>query len=315
MDVQDLGKTPLKVSRLCFGSLTLGPLQANLNLTQGAGLLRYGFERGINFVDTAQLYQTYPYIREALKGWAGEVFIASKSYDYTKEGMKKSLEEARKALNRDCIDIFMLHEQESLLTLEGHRPALDYLWEAKARGLVRAVGVSTHTIALVNAAADREDIEVIHPIVNYRGLGIVDGSLPEMLKALQKAWDKGKGIYGMKPLGGGHLIKEARKALEFVFQIPYLHSVAIGCQTREELEYNLCILQGEEPDPKLAERLNKKQRTLHIEEWCEGCGACATKCPFGLLEIKEGKAVLSGEGCVTCGYCASVCPQFAIKVY
>ncbi|MFZ5754869.1 MAG: aldo/keto reductase, partial [Bacillota bacterium] len=134
MEYQLLGHTGLKVSRLCFGSLTMGPLQANLSIKQGAALLRYAFELGVNFIDTAKLYRTYPYIKEALRGWDAPVIIASKSYDYTWEGMQRSVEEARLAIDRDYLDIFLLHEQESELTLEGHRPALEYLWEAKAKG-------------------------------------------------------------------------------------------------------------------------------------------------------------------------------------
>ena len=134
MEYRILGKTGIKVSRLCFGALTVGPLQANLPIEEGAAVLRYALENGVNFIDTAKLYKTYPYIKKALKGWDKPVVIASKSYDYTWEGMKKSLEEARIAIDRDYIDIFMLHEQESELTLEGHREALEYLVEAKEQG-------------------------------------------------------------------------------------------------------------------------------------------------------------------------------------
>lgn len=129
-----LGKSNLKVSRLCFGALTIGPLQANLSLSQGAAILRYALQRGINFIDTAETYGTYPYIREALKGHPNEVVIASKSYAYTYAGMKQSVDRARLALDRDQIEVFLLHEQETALTLHGHRAALDFLLDAKLKG-------------------------------------------------------------------------------------------------------------------------------------------------------------------------------------
>ncbi|MBZ4652827.1 MAG: aldo/keto reductase [Peptococcaceae bacterium] len=314
MEYKLLGNTGLKVSRLCFGALTIGPLQANLSIKQGAALLRYAFELGVNFIDTAKLYGTYPYIKEALRGWDTPVIIASKSYDYTWEGMRQSLEEARLALNRDYLDIFLLHEQESELTLEGHRPALEYLWEAKVKGLIKAVGVSTHTVEVVKVAAARPDIEVIHPLVNYQGLGLLDGALPELIEAIKTAYSAGKGIYGMKPLGGGNLIRDVDKALQYAFNLPYLHSVAVGCKTPEELVYNICIMEGKEPPPSLKKKTRGIPRKLHIEEWCQGCGECVKKCPSALLKIQEGKAVLTGEGCLFCGYCGAACPQFAIKV-
>ncbi len=314
MEYRLLGKTGLKVSRFCFGSLTMGPLQVNMSIKEGAALLRYAFELGVNFIDTAKLYGTYPHIREALRGWDTSVIIASKSYDYTWEGMRQSVEEARLALDRDYLDIFLLHEQESELTLEGHRPALEYLWEAKAKGLVKAVGISTHTVEVVRVAATRGDIEVIHPLVNYRGLGLLDGTLPELIEALKSAYGAGKGIYGMKPLGGGNLILDVDKALRYAFNLPYLHSVAVGCKTPEELVYNISIMEGKDPPADIKDKIRKIPRKLHIEEWCLGCGECVKKCPLALLEIRQGKAILAGKDCLFCGYCGAACPQFAIKV-
>ncbi len=314
MEYCELGNTGISVSRICFGALTVGPLQANLPLTEGASVIRYALEQGINFIDTAKLYQTYPYIRKALQGWDKPVVIAGKSYDYTWEGMKKTLEEARLALDRDYIDIFMLHEQESELTLQGHRPALEYLQEAKAKGLIRAIGVSTHTVEVVRVAVHWPVIEVIHPIVNMRGLGLLDGTKEDMDKALQAAFLAGKSLYGMKPLGGGNLISQSEEALKYAFGHPYLHSVAIGCRMNEEIDYNLAVLKGLQPVPSLGEKLKKVKRSLHIEEWCQGCGSCIEKCPFGLLELKNNRAVLKNDNCVLCGYCGAGCPNFAIKV-
>ena len=57
-------------------------------------------------------------------------------------------------------------------------------------GLIRAIGVSTHTVEVVDAAADMEEIEVIHPIINFRGLGIKDGNLHDMEKAIEKAYKR-----------------------------------------------------------------------------------------------------------------------------
>ena len=139
MDYNYLGKTNLKVSKVCFGSLTIGPLQANLSLKQGSKIIRHALERGVNFIDTAEIYDTYPYIREALKGYSKEVIIATKSYAYEASVMKESLEKARRELDRDVIDIFLLHEQESILTIKGHWQAVEYLLKAKAQGLVRAM--------------------------------------------------------------------------------------------------------------------------------------------------------------------------------
>ena len=67
MRIVKLGKSGLNVSRLCFGTLTMSPLQQNMSPREGARLLIHAYERGIRFLDTADLYDNYPHIREALK--------------------------------------------------------------------------------------------------------------------------------------------------------------------------------------------------------------------------------------------------------
>ena len=147
----ELGHSGLKVSRLCFGTLTMSPLQRNMPPEEGARLLVYAYERGVRFLDTADLYGTYPHIRLALKD-APDYVISTKAYCYDRDTARAALERAFAGTGRDYIDLFMLHEQESELTLRGHRPALDALYDCKAKGMVRAVGISTHHVAAVRAA-------------------------------------------------------------------------------------------------------------------------------------------------------------------
>ncbi|MDK2820137.1 MAG: hypothetical protein PWP31_102 [Clostridia bacterium] len=314
MQYRKLGRSGITVSRLCFGSLTIGPLQAGLSISKGAALIRHALELGVNFIDTAKAYNNYPYIREALKGWAKEVVVTTKSYDYTAEGMALSLEEARRELDRDVIDIFLLHEQETALTLAGHRPALDYLLEAKQRGSVRAVGISTHAVEAVRVAGTMPEIDIIHPIYNQGGIGILDGSREDMLAAIKIAHNNGKGIYAMKALGGGHLVSEAKKALQFVMATPVIDAVAVGMQTLTEVEVNVAWFSGRQPAQEKLNQVKRKKRRLIIEEWCTGCGNCVRRCPQGALRLIENRAIVDPETCILCGYCAGVCRDFCIKV-
>lgn len=310
-----LGSTGIIVSRLCFGGLIIGPLQANLSVEAGAATIVSALELGVNFIDTAELYGTYPHIREAIKKVTNKPVIASKSYAYSWEGASESLEKARKGLNLDVIDIFMLHEQESRLTLRGHREALEYYLTAKQKGLVKAVGVSTHNIEVVNACAEMPEVDVIHPIINKSGLGIGDGGIDEMLAAVKKAFDAGKGIYSMKPLGGGNLLSSFSESMNFVLDIPFIHSIALGMQTVDEVIMNVSIFNGEAVPEETANALKNRKRKLHIDYWCEGCGKCVERCTHKAISIIGGKAKVRHEVCVLCGYCSSVCPQFAIKVH
>ena len=66
MEYNILGKSGIKVSKICFGTLTLGPLQKNYSVREGANLLSYAYDKGINFLDTAELYDNYAQIKESL---------------------------------------------------------------------------------------------------------------------------------------------------------------------------------------------------------------------------------------------------------
>lgn len=314
MKYSTLGKTGIEVSRLCFGGLVIGPLQVNLPVDEGAEIIRTAMELGVNFIDTAELYGTYPHIRQAIKITGRKPVIATKSYAYTAQGAAESVEKARRELDVDVIDIFLMHEQESRLTLQGHREAYEYYLNAKEKGIIRAVGVSTHNIEVVEAAAEMPEIEVVHPLINISGIGIGDGTIDQMLAAVKKAYDAGTGIYSMKALGGGNLLNSYQQCMDFVLGIPYIHSIAMGMQSPEEVIMNVSVVNGEEVPAEIRKALRRKPRKLHIDYWCEGCGQCVQRCKQGALEIREGKAVVDKKRCALCGYCGSVCPLFAIKI-
>jgi aryl-alcohol dehydrogenase-like predicted oxidoreductase len=314
MDYRYLGNTRLKVSRLCFGSLTIGPLQANLELDEGAAVIKAAFDMGVNFIDTAELYGTYAYIRNGIKGRREKIIISTKCYAYTKEGAEKSLKKALEELDTDYIDIFSLHEQESEYTLKGHQEAMEYFIRAKEKGYIRSFGISTHAIAAVKASLKYKEIEVLHPIVNNQGLGIIDGNINEMLNAVAEASRAGKGIFSMKPLGGGNMIKNSAECFNFVLTNDNLHSIAVGMQSVEEVTNNVMVFEGKQVPDSISTQLKEKKRRLLIDYWCAGCGSCCKKCAQKALTLENGKAVVDPSKCVLCGYCSAYCPDFCIKV-
>lgn len=313
MEYRELGKTGLQVSRICFGALTIGPLQRNMSVEEGSRLILQAFEAGINFIDTAELYRTYPYIKQALKAWPRpeEIVIATKSYAYTAEGMQQSLEEARRELDLDTIPIFLLHEQESEFTIKGHWPALEVLLEAQAKGQVKAIGISTHHVEGVLGACKYPEIQIVSPLINLTGIGIQGGTKEQMLAAISQAFSLGKGIYAMKPLGGGHLISRRRDAFSFLLERPELHSIAVGMKNVAELERNINFFKG---TPSPDEDFTQPERKLHFDEWCIACGKCVQVCAAKALTIEGDQVIVDPEKCVFCGYCGAACPEFAIKV-
>ena len=310
MRMNKLGRSGLTVSQLCYGTLTMSPLQKNLAPEDGAKLLIHAYEKGVRFLDTADLYGTYPHIRLALKE-APDYVVSTKAYCWDEPTAAAALERAFTGIGRDYVDLFMLHEQESLYTLRGHEEALVYLQKQKERGHIGAIGVSTHFVACVQAAPRFPMIDVIHPLINRAGIGIQDGTREDMEQAIRNARDFGIGIFAMKPLGGGHLISDNRAALEYAINNPLLDSVAMGMQSIQEIDADVAAFEW---DLSLLDALKDRPRHIMVHDWCEGCGKCADRCRQKAISIVGGRATVDPEKCVFCGYCARVCPQFCIKV-
>ena len=309
----NLGSSEIKVSSLCFGTLTVSPLQCGYSVKKASDIFCYAIDRGINFFDTAALYGTYPPLKEAVK-YKRDTVIATKDYCYDAQTAQKSLDGALKGIGRDYVDIFLLHEQESRHTIRGHWEAIEYLIKRKEKGDIKAIGLSTHFVSAVNDSLNVSEIEIIHPIYNFKGFGIVDGGPEQMRVAVEASAARGKGIYLMKALGGGHLISQPRKAFSHAFELKGVSSIAVGMKNSDEVDYNVSVFCGIEPDKAVEERLGKAERKLHIHDWCTGCGSCVKACDKGALTVRDGKARVDDKKCVLCGYCAAKCKDFCIKV-
>ena len=313
MEKRILGRTGIEVSRLCFGTLTMAPMQQNLPPDEGARLLIYAYEKGVRFLDTADLYDTYPHIRRALTA-APDYIVSTKAYCYDEKTAREALERAYRGLGRDYVDIFMLHEQESYHTLRGHEEALEYLTRQKESGHIGAVGISTHYAGCVKAALRFPAIDVIHPLINIEGIGIQDGIREDMERYVNDAHANGRGIFAMKPLGGGHLISSSYEALKYVIDAPWADSIAMGMQSFREIDANVAMFEGAPEAQELMEKLSGRERRMMVHDWCEGCGRCVKRCGQHAISLVNGMAQVDQAKCVFCGYCARVCPQFCIKV-
>ena len=343
MDRRALGKTGIMVSRLCYGTLTMSPSQAGLSPEEGGELIAYAAAAGVNFIDTAELYGTYAHIRHALKHTTVPLIISTKSYAYDKKSAQESVEKARREMDADVIDLFMLHEQESAMTMLGHKDALDYYLSMKEKGIIKAVGLSTHAVETVQAVAQARsldmtpgepslhfhdykdhwaefdpgryrEIDVVHPILNRTGIGLLDGTAKQMREAVEDAHLAGTGIFGMKMLGGGNLLHEFDEAVSYALSIEAADAYAVGMQSQDEIDMNIALFEGRKvkADQLLATKARK--RRLLIEDWCSGCGACVKECKAKALSVINGKARVDPSRCVLCSYCARACRDFVIKV-
>jgi aryl-alcohol dehydrogenase-like predicted oxidoreductase len=315
MKKYSLGKTGIAVTEMCFGALPIGPLQANISVEKGAKLIRAVLEKGINFIDTAEAYRTYPHIKKALEGYNGEVIIATKSSAKTYKKMEQSIKDALESLGRSYIDIFFLHAARVTPSVfEERAGAFQCLKDYKEKRVIRAIGISTHAVGIVRRAAEIKEIDIIFPIINKLGMGIIGGSVDDMVEAISEAHKAGKGLYAMKALAGGHLIDQLEESFNFVRNIKGISSIAVGVVKQEELELNLKIFNDEEISQELLTQKIKPSKRLFILSLCKGCGTCVKTCPNNALFLENGKAVVDHKLCILCGYCNPVCPEFAIRL-
>lgn len=306
-----LGKSDLLVSSIALGTLPFASYRNNRK--DFSELISYACSIGINLFDTAEIYDNYELLGRSLKG-VYNAFVITKSYAVNEKDVDRSLLKAKRLMNRD-VDIFMLHEQESILTMKGHIKALEYMYKLKERGDLKAIGISTHRISGVRGVLSfLEFIDVVMTVINYAGLGIYDGDREEMESALLDCYNANVGVIGMKVFGGGHLTRSIDRAIRYIKDLDFIHTFLLGVETIDELKLDVSLLGGLQVEETLLEKSKKKTRRIEIEPWCTGCGICVDRCGQGALKLINGKVEILFDKCVLCSYCAQVCPDFSIKV-
>jgi aryl-alcohol dehydrogenase-like predicted oxidoreductase len=310
-----LGTTGITAFPLVFGTLPLGPLQAGLTPAEGGRLIRHALEHGIDMIDTAALYGTYPHIREGLTGWHGPVTIASKTHAVDGPGARLHVEQALRELGREQLDIVHIHGARLADPFTDRAAVLEELLKMRAEGKIGHVGLSSHYIAAFRLACRHPEIEIVHPLINRTGMGILDGSADEMAGAIVDCARSGKGVYAMKALAGGNLISDARRSLAYVAALEGVHGVAIGMLSEGEIDANIAFFDsGVAPDAVWTELERRRRRLKIMHQFCKGCGSCVEICGSEALSLVNCKVVVDEAACILCGYCAAGCPDFMIRV-
>ena len=237
------GQTDLRVSRLCLGTGLMGKLRHNLTPAEAGAILRRAYELGINFWDTADGYGTHPHVAAGLAGLdRADVVVNTKTKAVTEAEAAADVERFRSELGVDYLDIVLLHNIETVEELERRAGALAGLLAARERGLVRAVGISTHlgTGAIMEAVAARPEIEVCLTTVNRDGL-MLKGDMTAHLGLVQRCYDAGTAICLMKTLAQGDLVHDYAAAIRYNLSLPCAHSVCVGINSLAELEEDVAV--------------------------------------------------------------------------
>lgn len=251
IDKVRLGNTGLKVSRIALGTGTKGwrneSDQTRLGVTKFVNLARYAYDKGIRFLDTADMYGSHTYAREALKVIPREkITLLTKVMTYDQEGwykaepFEKSLDRFRKELGTDYIDIFLMHCMMNGEWPTQYKRFMDGLSEAKAKGIIKTVGLSCHSLDAMKEASSNPWVDVVLARINHQGARM-DSSPEKVMEVLESVHKNGKGVMGMKIFGCGDLVKEdeREKSLNFVIKSGNVHCMTIGMVSKEQIDDNV----------------------------------------------------------------------------
>ncbi len=220
MEYRKLGRTGLKVSALCLGTMTFRWTSTE---HQALRVLDRAYDAGINFIDTADVYSSWAPgnpggVAERIIGrWLKtkprhQIIIATKvrgrMWDGpTGEGLSRhhimaAVEDSLRRLGTDYIDLYQTHWPDWDTPLEETLRALDDLVRA---GKVRYIGASNHAAWLLTKAlwiSDKHNLaryECIQPHYNLLNRAEVEPDLAAL------CLDQGIGMIPYSPLAGGFL--------------------------------------------------------------------------------------------------------------
>lgn len=256
MKFRTLGSTGMNVSVLGFGTVKLGRNQgvkypetfAIPEDREAQALLHLARDLGINLVDTAPAYgNSEERLGKLLKGqrqnWiicskSGEEFVNGESlFDFSEEHTIYSVERSLKRLNTDYLDLVLIHSDGNDMDILQNTPALETLAKLKQQGKIRAIGMSTKTVAGGLWAAKHSDVVM----VTYN---LKEQDEREVLDFCQQ---NQKGVLIKKALCSGHLpagshADPVASSLQFVLQHGGVGSAIIGTISPQNLRHNVeCI--------------------------------------------------------------------------
>jgi len=245
-----LGRTGAEVTILGLGGE--GILRTFGQETEAVPLIHRAIDLGITYFETARAYSgSESYYGIALGERRKEIFLASKSHERTSEGALKHLEITLGNLRTQFLDLWMVHDvrtPKDLNQIFGPKGAIKAFEDARKNGLIRFIGVSGHrNPAILSRALDLFPFDVVLMPINPAEPFYWSFSED----ALPKAQKKGMGVLGMKTLSRGIAtkifgIESVESFIRFALSQP-ISAAVVGCETIEQLETNLGIVQSFEP--------------------------------------------------------------------
>ena len=200
-------------------------------------VLTHAYESGMRHFDLADMYGAHPFMREALKGpiKRENVTLITKTVKHDAAGVRDDLERFRKELDVDQLDLVLMHCITDPEWPEKCAPVMEVMAEAKAKGILRAHGLSCHHLGALARVADTAWADVVLARINPFGIKM-DGRPDEVVPLLRAAHEKGKGVLGMKIAGEGACSDRIAESIQYVLGLGCVDGLTIGFLSREDVD-------------------------------------------------------------------------------
>lgn len=316
--------------------------------------LLFARENGINYADLATAgAKTFGYYGKAFAGCRQDMYYQvhfGANYESGEYGWTTNLDKVKSQvdwmlseLKTDYVDYGFIHCLDSESDWQEYREngVLDYLLEMHKQGVVRHIGLSTHTPEVANLVLNSGLVEQmmfsINPGYDYRHGEYAKGSTDERVKLYQRCEAEGIGITVMKPFSGGQLLDDKTspfgkalteyQCIQYALDKPGVLTVLPGIRNVEDVRRLLGFFatSPEERDYSVLGTFTPKE-ALGACVYCNHCQPCPAGLNVGLMNKYYDLAVAGDTmavnhyeklakhavDCVKCGHCDSRCP-FKVK--
>ncbi len=246
----ELGKTRIKVSRMCLGTGMKGGGGASNHTRMGRekfeALIRAAYERGVRVFDLADLYGTHPYVVPALKKIRRKDYVIFSKIWFRRGGIKTQerpgvdivAQRFLKEMKTDYIDLLLLHCVTEADWVNKLEKQMNIMANLKKKGIIRAHGISCHSLDALKTVAAEPWVDSIHVRINAYG-DKMDGP-PEVVAPIVKEIRKaGKGVVGMKLIGEGlfrNSDEKRNRTAQFVLGSGCVDVLNVGFEKIEEID-------------------------------------------------------------------------------
>jgi 1-deoxyxylulose-5-phosphate synthase len=244
-----LGKSGVKVTRLAFGTGTMsGKVQRELGQDQFTRLVRYAYDHGIRFFETAESYgEMHRMLGVALQGIPRDSYRLMSKVT-TREGVnpQQKIDELRKLAQTDYFDIMLLHWQHTATWPVDSARWQDGILEAQARHAVLGHGASVHGLPALRQVPGNKWLGVAMIRMNHKGKSMDAedyatpglGNVSEVVAHVKQVRQDGMGVISMKLAGEGTFTtrEDRQAAMRFAFRNAGVDCVTVGYKNTTEID-------------------------------------------------------------------------------